>query len=128
MEKLALFILMLGIIGVVAWRLRSSPKQRAYGPKMAKIQDRSNSYHCVSIRSRKDACGAAKQVIGKRFLAREAPAVPLADCTAKQCRCHYAHHEDRRVGGGDQRAPFKGQHGNGPERRSGSDRRWYSPA
>jgi hypothetical protein len=123
-EKLALLILILGIVGV--WRWHSSANRRAYGVKMAKIQDKSKSYHCVSIRPGRDACGAAKQVIGKRFLSREAPLLPLPNCTAMPCRCHYVHHEDRREGSGDQRAPFKSRYANGSERRSGTDRRFYS--
>ncbi len=123
MEKLAILILMLGIVGVVAWRLRSSPKQTEYGSETAEAQDKPDPYHCVSIRSPKDACEAAKQLMGKRFLSREAPPLPLPNCTAKHCRCHDAHHEDRRVDDGDRRAPFKGEHGTGLERRSASDRR-----
>ena len=126
MEKL-LLILMLAIIGIVVWRLRSSPRQRAYGPKMA-LQDQLHPYHCVSIHSPKDACEPAKQLIGKRFLSREAPPLPLANCAATSCPCRYVHHEDRRMGEEDQRAPFKGEHGKGPERRSGRERRSYLPA
>jgi hypothetical protein len=122
-----LLILMLAIIGVVVWRLHSSPRQRVYGPKMA-AQDRPNPYRCVSIHSRKDACEPAKQLAGKRFLPREAPSLPLANCTATSCRCRYMHHEDRRLSGEDQRAPFKGEYSKGLERRSGRDRRSYSPA
>ncbi len=124
MEKLAILILMLGIVGVVAWRLRSSPKQTEYGSETAEAQDKPDPYHCVSIRSPKGACEAAKQLMGKRFLSREAPPpLPLLNCTAKYCQCRYAHHESRRVDGGDRRAPFKDEHGTGPELRSASDRR-----
>jgi hypothetical protein len=126
-ENLALFILMLAIIGVVVWRLHSSPRQRAYGLKTAG-QDKPNPYHCVSVWSPKDACKPAKQLGDKRFLSKEAPLLPLANCTAMSCRCAYVHHEDRRMDGEDQRAPLKGRRGEGAERRSGRDRRSYSPA
>ena len=41
------------------------------------------------------AAGYADQV----FLAREAPRLPLAECTEQECRCKYIHLEDRRSGG-----------------------------
>lgn len=124
MEKLAILILMLGIAGVVVWRLRSASKETEYGSDTAAAQDKLNPYHCISIRSPKGACEAAKQLMGKRFLSREAPPLPLPNCTAKHCQCRYAHHDDRRVGGEERRAPFKGEHSTGPERRSGrADRR-----
>ena len=126
-ENLALLILMLAIIGVVVWRLRSSPRQRAYGLKIAG-RDKPNPYHCVSVWSPRDACESAKQLNDKRFLSKEAPLLPLANCTATSCRCAYVHHEDRRISGEDQRAPLKGEYGKGSERRSGRDRRYYFPA
>lgn len=127
MEKLALFILMLGTVGLIAWRLRSSAKRRAYSPKTTKGQDAPHPYHCVSIRSRADACEVAKQLADKRFLSSEAPLLPLANCTAASCRCRYAHYEDRRESDEDQRAPLRGWRDRASERRSGRDRRSYSP-
>jgi hypothetical protein len=126
-KNLAFLILMLAIIGVVVWRLRSSPRQQAYGPKMAG-RERPNPFHCVPIRLPKGACEPAKQLGAQRFLSKEAPLLPLANCTARSCRCAYVHHEDRRMGGEDQRAPLKGEYGKGLERRSGRDRRSYSSA
>jgi hypothetical protein len=35
---------------------------------------------------------------GTRFLSREAPALPLKNCVNDECTCHYAHHDDRRIG------------------------------
>ena len=49
------------------------------------------------------ACPAIKSLEGKRFLEREAPALPLAGCTAARCDCVYAHHDDRRTGRKDRR-------------------------
>ena len=127
MEKPLLILIMGVVIGVVVWRLLSSPTQRTYGTRMPG-QDPSKPYHCVSIRSPKNACEAAKSLIGKRFLSKEAPPLPLTDCTAISCRCRYVHHEDRRMGDEDQRAPFKGAYGKSSERRSGRDRRSHSTA
>jgi hypothetical protein len=33
-----------------------------------------------------------------RYLSREAPPLPLKDCTSPECTCRYEHHEDRRKG------------------------------
>lgn len=43
------------------------------------------------------ACAAAKESSGKRFLARSAPRLPLAECTNQdRCKCKYQHYGDRR--------------------------------
>ena len=86
------------------------------------------SYHAVSIQFEKWACRAAKEYEGRRLLAAEAPKLPLPDCDAAECRCHFVHYEDRRSGR-DRRSPF----GSGgvaaasgrfeQERREGSARR-----
>jgi hypothetical protein len=31
-----------------------------------------------------------------RFLAKEAPRLPLDECTVADCQCEYKHHDDRR--------------------------------
>jgi hypothetical protein len=45
------------------------------------------------------ACPEAHSLRERRFLSREAPALPLAGCGAGQCACRYEHHADRRKGG-----------------------------
>ena len=55
-------------------------------------------YHAVSLRFSADACTAAKAMQGERFLATEAPSLPLPNCDAHNCECHFAHHDDRRSG------------------------------
>ena len=82
-----------------------------------------NLFHAVSIITGPKACDAAKGREGYRFLSREAPRLPLKDCTCAECSCRYVHHADRRVYArriSDNRdrvvqAPYSG-----PERRSGS--------
>jgi hypothetical protein len=56
-------------------------------------------YHAVSIRLGKNACAAAKALAEQRFLAKEAPRLPLAKCDAERCGCAFAHYEDRRQEG-----------------------------
>jgi hypothetical protein len=57
----------------------------------------SNPYHSVSIVPGESCCRAARELRTRRFLSREAPPLPLADCTAKTCRCAYRHYDDRRL-------------------------------
>ena len=46
-----------------------------------------------------DACARATALHDKRFLAREAPALPLKGCTlSAACNCTYKHYVDRRAG------------------------------
>lgn len=72
---------------------RSEPEAPAAAPKK-KI----NPYHAVSIAPGPRACAAAQGLRGKRFLSREAPALPLKNCSSGECTCHYEHHDDRRIG------------------------------
>jgi hypothetical protein len=46
-----------------------------------------------------EACARATALNDKRFLARDAPALPLKGCTlASVCNCMYMHYGDRRTG------------------------------
>src|SRR5512145_2515685 len=55
-------------------------------------------WHAVSIVGGARACPAVTQLRAKRFLAAEAPRLPLAECTlASICRCTYRHYADRRA-------------------------------
>jgi hypothetical protein len=56
-----------------------------------------NPYHAVSIVVGPKACAVAQSCAGIRFLSREAPRLPLRDCDCADCRCRYAHHDDRRI-------------------------------
>ena len=55
-----------------------------------------NPWHAVSIEGAHPACKTASRLKGQRFLAREAPTLPLADCSPQHCRCRFRHQEDRR--------------------------------
>ena len=56
-------------------------------------------FHGVSIKTNGDfLCGVAIDLDGKRFLADEAPPLPLNGCADPQnCRCVYEHFDDRRT-------------------------------
>jgi hypothetical protein len=53
----------------------------------------------VEIRTRSGACRAAQTLHGKRFLAKNAPTLPLPECTATQCACTFSKLADRRTEG-----------------------------
>lgn len=58
-----------------------------------------NPWHAVAIVTSNPNCPVCSAHKGVRFLAREAPQLPLADCpTPKECRSVYKHFADRRVG------------------------------
>ena len=56
----------------------------------------SGAFHAVSIRAPARACDEAKSLKGTRFLAAEAPKLPVTDCSKPDCPCSYQHHNDRR--------------------------------
>lgn len=86
------------------------------------------AYHAVSIKFAANACDAAKEMSGRRFLSSAAPRLPLPECNALECRCRFAHHKDRRSSQ-DRRSPFAAAGYSGgtgsyeQERRENRDRR-----
>lgn len=55
-----------------------------------------NPWHAVSIVPNSQCCAKARGLMRVRFLSKEAPLLPLEGCDARDCTCHYRHHEDRR--------------------------------
>jgi len=53
-------------------------------------------YHSVSIRPGRVACTHANALLDERFLAGQAPRLPLQGCDQEVCSCTFAHYEDRR--------------------------------
>ena len=62
----------------------------------------STTHHAVSIVPGYRCCHEVRELAGTRFLSREAPALPLKNCSSDSCSCRYEHHTDRR--GGPRRA------------------------
>jgi len=56
------------------------------------------TFHAVSIQPGRLCCHEARVLQGQRFLSREAPPLPLKNCTCDSCTCLYQHHDDRRTG------------------------------
>jgi hypothetical protein len=55
------------------------------------------AWHAVTIVAGSGACAACTALGKRRFLSKEAPRLPLADCTSPaRCKCAYRHHKDRR--------------------------------
>ncbi len=77
------------------------PDRRSTSPSIAS----GSKYHAVSIKMPGNACEAAKDLTGRRFLSTAAPKLPLPDCDALECSCRFVHHKDRRSGK-DRRSPF----------------------
>ncbi len=68
-------------------------------PAPKPTQARRPNWSAASIIAPETACPAAKALKGKRFLSREAPGLPLPDCTQPgTCSCRYRKHDDRREG------------------------------
>lgn len=63
-------------------------------------------YRAAAIVSPECACDAVKAMGGRRFLLREVPRLPVADCTMRKCECSYVRFRDRRSNSADRRALF----------------------
>ncbi len=55
-------------------------------------------YRSVQVRPGLIACDRVATISGELFLSREAPELPLPNCTEKTCNCHYVFQDDRRSG------------------------------
>ena len=56
-----------------------------------------NRSQAVEVVAGPRACAAARELEGQRFLTREAPLLPLPECTAlHSCACKYRKWDDRR--------------------------------
>jgi hypothetical protein len=94
-----------GFFGLFSWKKKATsgdggkaPRSSAGEPSRRAVA--TDPYHSVTISApRGRACRAAQECAGKRFLATEAPALPLAGCDAAGCTCRYVHHDDRRAEG-----------------------------
>lgn len=126
MQTTLLIIAALLLAGWLLLRRRRRTGQEDVREPVARKEE--TAYHAVSIRFSENACDAAREMSGRRFLSSAAPRLPLPNCDAAECRCRFVHHDDRRSGK-DRRSPFAaGGLGGGTgsfqqERRERSDRR-----
>lgn len=76
------------------FRIGGEPTPAPASAPQRKVQ----AFHSVTIVPGIGACAEARRLVGQRFLSREAPRLPLKDCSRGDCTCRYEHHEDRRKG------------------------------
>ena len=114
---------------LVLWLFVRRRGQTEKPAELAKPKEAGNpAYHAVSLKFDANACAAAKEMSGRRFLSNAAPRLPLPECNALECRCRFNHHSDRRAGK-DRRSPFASGSFTGStgsyerERRESQDRR-----
>lgn len=98
-------LIIAGLLLFIWLLLRRRNKATATETPSASVTKKKTAYHAVSIKLGPHACVAAQDMAGQRFLASEAPQLPLPDCDVDECSCHFAHHDDRRSGK-DRRSPF----------------------
>ena len=126
-KTLALILVVLLLIWLFL-RRRQAETAKKPDPVAERISHKSTEYHAVSIRFESNACKAAREMEGRRFLSSAAPRLPLPECDVLECNCRFIHHKDRRAGR-DRRSPFAasgiaGSTGNYEhEQRKGTDRR-----
>jgi len=73
-------------------------RESASRPYQRQERRRDSPYHAVSVAAGHPSCEAAKQLGTLRFLAGQAPSLPLAGCEVRPCECRYSHYADRRTG------------------------------
>jgi hypothetical protein len=95
-----MFVALIGALvasfGTVFWLVsrREAPRKEAQPAPRKKTAGR---FGAVEIRPRGGACQAALRLTGHRFLAKNAPALPLQDCAAERCACTFSKLPDRRT-------------------------------
>ena len=87
---------------------RATPSQRRVPASAAKsaAAPRLNTYQAVGIVPCSKACKPAREARDTKFLARQAPRLPLQACEhPESCTCRFEKYVDRRAG--SQRAPYQ---------------------
>ena len=90
MEWLIVFAVV--ALAAVVWlhRGRSSSEPEQERP------DATAGHRAVTVKPCAGCCQAAMRIRGRRYLANQAPKLPLDGCTSGACSCSYVHYEDRR--------------------------------
>jgi len=126
---LPVLVLILALLLAIAWLMRKRAESAGSGSRTnLRRKDGKTEFHSVSSSLSKNACAAAEELSGQRFLATTATMLPLPECDADDCTCRFEHHKDRRSGK-DRRNPFSpgvirsGTSAGQSEHRDGADRR-----
>jgi hypothetical protein len=124
-------MILIPVLLLVIWLYMRQRQEKTSSATTEKVKPRATkntAYHAVVIKFSQNGCAAAKAIAGRRFLATEAPTLPLPECDVSNCDCHFAHYDDRRARQ-DRRSPFAtsmSTDGTGSfkrERRDSKDRR-----
>ena len=87
-----LIVLAVVAVAAVAWLYRGKgspePEQNKPAPTA--------QHRAVTVKPCAGCCQAVKRIRGRRYLANQAPTLPLDGCTSGACSCSYVHYEDRR--------------------------------
>ena len=73
------------VAGAAYWLLARPANLRKAKP--APRVKEGGRFGAVQIRARLGACRAAQLLQGKRFLSKDAPSLPLRECSAARCTC-----------------------------------------
>ena len=88
-----------------------------------RVSSSTSRYRAVEICFGKNPCAAARVLGEQRFLAKDAPRLPLPSCTAARCDCSFTHLLDRRDEGRRAEDHARKQLFSGHDARSGLERR-----
>ncbi len=102
MELLVLLVVVAGLFIYWKGHARPRPQQYKVGEHRSARRQASSAaqpYAAVSIAPCANACMAAWEIQGQRFLIRKAPRLPLPDCDAPSCSCEFQAYDDRRTPG-----------------------------
>jgi len=94
-----MFQLLKSMLGIAAAAPPGKKPAASTRPALSAKPKQSNTldYRAVSLAPGSNCCMAAKTVAGKQFLWREAPRLPLVDCTnPTECLCKLRKKTDRR--------------------------------
>src|SRR5688500_18706896 len=96
----ALFFAFVGaLVAAAGAAYRLAARRRAPPPTPPPLAKAGGRFGAVQIRPRGKACQAAQLLEQHRFLAKDAPALPLPECTAARCMCTFSKLPDRRTDG-----------------------------
>jgi hypothetical protein len=113
MDVVLSLLVVAALLGLLLFLRTKRSSENVRPPVAQQTPDKNDTtFHAVSIVFAKNACKAAMNMQGRRFLSGAAPKIPLPDCDALECRCRFAHHTDRRSHD-DRRNPYLRQFGGG---------------
>ena len=114
-----------GLIGRLGKTPRNDSAQKPVPRATAPSAPAGQDYRAVSVAPGIKCCSAAKNALGNSYLSREAPRLPLQNCTMPaNCSCKFKKAPDRRDS--DRREPGVTETGRwfaGPEHRKRGGRR-----